>query len=246
MNRERLAGLVMLAACVSLSAAASYAGERDDTEVRAEKKQVGDAAVHYLVAGPADGQEVLLLHGARFTSAIWVQTGTIKLLAELGYRVIAVDLPGYGNSPKTKQQVDDWLSVAVRELCVGRPVLVVPSMSGRFALPLITAEPERVAGFVALAPAALKPFRSRLDGLTVPTLVIWGSKDFTIPAEQSTWLVEAMPNVQRVLIPGGKHTVYITHTEKFHEELARFLANLPSPTTQPAVAPTTTGPASSD
>jgi len=37
---------------------------------------------------------VLLLHGAHFTSEDWKRTKTLSLLAALGYKAIAVDLPG--------------------------------------------------------------------------------------------------------------------------------------------------------
>lgn len=234
MNRWKLAWVVWVGMGVAGGMEFARADAHDDTAIRSERKVVGDAAVHYLTAGPADGREVVLLHGQKFTSAVWVQTGTIKLLAELGYRVVAVDLPGFGDSPATTQDVDKWLSVAVRTLCNGRPVIVAPSMSGRFALPFLTSEPDRMAGFVALAPVALKPYRQKLVGIKVPTLALWGSKDSVVPPDQSTWLVEAMPNVRRVIVPGARHTVYTTNTKEFHDELAQFLANLPWPTTQPA------------
>lgn len=38
--------------------------------------------------------DVLLLHGAAFTSEIWVQIGTMKFLTGAGFRVVAIDQPG--------------------------------------------------------------------------------------------------------------------------------------------------------
>jgi pimeloyl-ACP methyl ester carboxylesterase len=213
------------------------ASEDDASAIRSERKAVGDAAVHYLVAGPEAGAEVMLLHGQRFTSDVWVRTGTIILLAERGYRVIAVDLPGSGKSEQTKQDVDKWLSVAVRELCHGRPVVVAPSMSGRYALPFLVSEPDRLAGFVAAAPAALEPFRAKLAGLKVPTLAIWGSKDTVVPPEQADWILKAIPNARRVIIPGARHASYLSNPNEFHDELLQFLASVASPATQPAAGP---------
>lgn len=40
------------------------------------------------------GFSILLLHGAYSSSDVWVKTKTLQLLAALGYRTIAVDLPG--------------------------------------------------------------------------------------------------------------------------------------------------------
>lgn len=39
-------------------------------------------------------QCALLLHGMNFKSQTWLDLGTIALLAAMGHRVVAVDLPG--------------------------------------------------------------------------------------------------------------------------------------------------------
>ena len=39
-------------------------------------------------------QSVLLLHGMAFKSETWLNLKTIHILAAMGHRVIAVDLPG--------------------------------------------------------------------------------------------------------------------------------------------------------
>ncbi|KAI1764992.1 Alpha/Beta hydrolase protein [Hypoxylon sp. FL1150] len=50
--------------------------------------------VFYRHAGPKDGPVILLLHG--FPASSFMFRNLIPLLAELGYRAIAPDLPGYG------------------------------------------------------------------------------------------------------------------------------------------------------
>ena len=43
--------------------------------------------------------DIFLLHGSAFTSMTWEQIQTLEQLKENGYRAIAVDLPGFGESP---------------------------------------------------------------------------------------------------------------------------------------------------
>src|SRR4051812_29288835 len=98
--------------------------------------------VHYLIEGHEGGRPVVLLHGASFTAETWVQIGTMKALAEAGVLAYAIDLPGFGSSSASHGSPQTWLRVLLDLLKVERPVVVSPSMSGRFALPLVTGEPQ--------------------------------------------------------------------------------------------------------
>lgn len=56
-----------------------------------------DLEVFYREAKPPEASphvSVLLLHGMAFTSETWQNLGTIGTLAQMGYRVVAVDIPG--------------------------------------------------------------------------------------------------------------------------------------------------------
>ena len=54
--------------------------------------------VHYKETLPSsassDDRAVLFLHGMAFSSATWEEIKTLQLVAALGFRGVAVDLPG--------------------------------------------------------------------------------------------------------------------------------------------------------
>jgi pimeloyl-ACP methyl ester carboxylesterase len=64
-------------------------------QVEYQTQRVGEVDVFYRLAGPADAPVVLLLHG--FPTASHMFRGLIVELAD-HYRVIAPDLPGFGNT----------------------------------------------------------------------------------------------------------------------------------------------------
>jgi abhydrolase domain-containing protein 14 len=189
--------------------------------------EVGGSQVHYLRDGAPDGRPIVLLHGASFTADTWRQIGTIKALVDAGYRVIAVDLPGFGQSPAAQHPTNHWLETLLDRLGVTAPVVVSPSMSGSFALPLVIAKPDRVAAWVAVAPVGIASYRQQLDRIRAPVLAIWGENDRTISLEQADLLVGKAPNRRKVVVRGAGHAPYMNDAAGFHAELLKFLAELP-------------------
>lgn len=184
-----------------------------------------DGALHLLAAGPAEGPPVLLLHGARFEAETWRGLGTLDVLAAAGYRALALDLPGFGASDRFPV-TDAFLAALLARLGLDRVVLVAPSMSGQVAFPLVLDHPQRLAGFVAVAPVGIPMHRGRLAEIRVPVLAIWGSEDAVVPRDQGRELVAAVPGAQWVLLDGARHPSYLDRPEEFHHALLSFLARV--------------------
>jgi len=113
----------------------------------------GDAEISALVAGPEDGEPVVLLHGMPASAELW--RGVLPRLAEAGYRAWAPDLPGYGS---TRIPSDgDYSVVGAAELVAswlrsdgegspGHPVwLVGHDLGGAVAQVLVARYPELVS-----------------------------------------------------------------------------------------------------
>ena len=234
--RGRRAGAASLSAVVLLAIACGGAaptpegGEGNVTDdgpaATSRTWTLRDRTLHGLVAGPEDGPAVLLLHGMRFHSGTWQELGTLDVLAGAGFRVVALDLPGFGRSDGGPVDPEGFLHDLLPVLGLSRPVVVAPSMSGRFAFPLVTQHPESVAGFVPVAPAGIREYADRLGGIELPVLVLWGENDAVVPVSEGRFLAETLPSARLVILDGASHPCYLDAPDAFHETLIGFRRDL--------------------
>jgi 3-oxoadipate enol-lactonase len=100
-----------------------------------------------------DGHPVVLLHAGIADRRMW--DGQLPALAAAGHRALAVDLPGFGESPVPTEgfSFHDLILSSLAERGVHRATYVGCSFGGRVALDLTLAHPEAVDGLVLFGSA---------------------------------------------------------------------------------------------
>ena len=189
--------------------------------------------LHSIVGTPDQNQnkgDIVLLHGAKFSSTTWEKLGTISILVQEGYRVISPDLPG-GNGGKTildgeEDAPEKILNAILLSYSVTRPILLSPSMSGRYSLTYLIKYPNVVRAYIPIAPTIPPLFNvSRANAVNIygfPLLVIWGQND-TLGRERSKIFNDFKGNKILLEIPKASHPCYLDEPGIFHSALLSFL-----------------------
>jgi pimeloyl-ACP methyl ester carboxylesterase len=118
--------------------------------------QVGKARIFHYDIG--EGVPVLLVHGFNHHAEAWVRN--INALVDGGYRVVALDLPGFGRSgvPRMKYSLAGYAKFLVAfmdALGIQRAHQVGSSMGGAIVLKTAIAEPQRVISVTGVDPAGM-------------------------------------------------------------------------------------------
>jgi pimeloyl-ACP methyl ester carboxylesterase len=122
---------------------------------RCHRVSVDGIESFYLEAGPPSAPAVVLIHGLGATSASFLPT-LWDLSAD--FRVLAVDLPGFGESDKPVRPLHAaffarWLAGFLDAVGAPRAHLVGNSMGGRVAIETALRSPDRVDRLALLAPS---------------------------------------------------------------------------------------------
>jgi pimeloyl-ACP methyl ester carboxylesterase len=139
--------------------------------------QVGQHEIVYLEGG--SGPPVVLLHGFAASKDLWTTVG--KRLTP-SYRVVAPDLPGFGESSKLRSESYDIASQVervhafVKALELSRYHLAGQSMGGAIAAAFAAAYPEEVISLILSAAPGVDPpekteFAKRIEQGENPLLV---------------------------------------------------------------------------
>src|SRR5215218_2920232 len=196
------------------------------------------------------GEPLLAIHGLGGTKASFLPT--IAALAD-SHLVIAVDLPGSGESEKPIAAPYNaaWFAGALTglldELGIERAHLVGNSMGGRVAIELGLTAPERTERIVLLSPALAwlrdraafyaaarnvyldEPhgedgFWTRLAALSPDAMFIWGRQDALVPISFMRHVERVLPAARHVELDCG-HVPQLERARETHAAIRDFLAN---------------------
>lgn len=164
--------------------------------------------VAYVELNPEGQRTLVFIHGLGSYLKFWRYQ--LDTFAAQGYRVIAVDLPGYGKSdkpasfPYTMEAMADAVREVVHTLGIEKPVLVGHSMGGQTALSYAIRYPEEPGALVLTAPAGFEKFSWKEKAWLTrafstvlikasPEYGIWGSvrqSNFARWRPELEWLIE--------------------------------------------------------
>jgi pimeloyl-ACP methyl ester carboxylesterase len=127
--------------------------------VRERFVEAAGLRTRYLETG--SGRAALLLHGASLGSSCDVWAHVMPSLAEHGLRVVAPDLPGFGESDNPEDVSlgfrTRFVPALLDALGIDRAAIVGHSQSGRIALGLAIKDAKRVDRIVVVGTASLLP-----------------------------------------------------------------------------------------
>ena len=184
------AGLLALTAC---KAPATTNFTDLDYPFPVQHADVGGTSIAYAEMGHGE-RTIVLIHGLGSYMPVW-KNNAPELATD--YRVIAIDLPGYGKSDKPEASYSmkyfaRQIHALLGELGVQDPVLVGHSMGGQIAMTYALLYPEEYGGLVLTSPAGFETFE---DG-------------------EAKWLAQAVSPA--FTCAADDESIYARHVGNFH------------------------------
>jgi pimeloyl-ACP methyl ester carboxylesterase len=178
-------------------------------------------------AGRQGDPLVLGIHGYSQRNGWQTWQPLMAPLAEAGYWVVSLDMPGWGQSVVQRPlDNDDYVAVIIAildKLEAETAVLLGKSWGGGIALEAALQYPERISHLILTAPA-----RRNLDPLaelSQPVLLAWAEDDQVIPYKYAAAYTEKIPDIQLETYPTGGHSAAPKNVEDFAPKAIKFLAS---------------------
>lgn len=192
--------------------------------------------LHFQEFGEPAAPPMILLHG--YTASLYVWKTVAPMLADAGFRVIAVDMPGFGYSEKP-----EWFDYSITSqahvierfmdrLGIGRAVIIGSSYGGAVAATMALDYGERVEKLVLVDPVINDDVKNHpvLKLASVPgigeviTPFLIGSRAFLrmrmhktlAPANYSLITKERLKNIQRPLNAADGHRAVLATSRNWH------------------------------
>lgn len=167
-------------------------------------------------------QTLLLLHALDAHSGTWR-----KVIPELAkrYTIIAPTFPREAKSDQEK--INDY-SLMLSEICtqlgIEKASICGNSLGGWLAMNYAIKNPQIVEKIVLEDSAGYgQDMVGNFSRLNIPTLVVWGNDDSTIPVEEGMLLHSQIKSSRLMIINGGGHISHWNTPEQFLSTVQRFL-----------------------
>lgn len=179
------------------------------------------------LAGEPSDPLILGLHGWSQRNGWHTWQPLMEPLAAGGYCVVAVDMPGWGETPaldalplggeRAVQVVVDIMNSLQKETAV----LLGKSWGGGVALSTALTYPGRISKLILTAPAFRQP--QRLPDIQQPVLLAWAEDDPTIPIYVADVFETAVADITVMRYPTGGHSAAPHNAADFANHALRFL-----------------------
>ena len=203
----------------------------------------GGAEIHWESKG--NGPALVFIHGVLRDMSDWANQ---VAQFEDDYRVITLDLPGYGQSGTPTEEGENSLShfaeavEAVRaEAGIDQMVLVGHSLGGFVIGEYVMLYPEHVAGIVAADSQFHGPRDpvnprdpsivftatiTRDDSIESPALLVWGGNSNLLKGFQEDDVQRLYPHGRVAMMPNVGHDVMLENPAEFNRLLREFLQEI--------------------
>lgn len=179
---------------------------------------------------------VVFLHGAAYDATVWDRTGALDALAAAGFRAVAIDLPGKGESegPLTTDSAKAAFLGAVLDNYrpdTGPLILVSPSMSGEYTFaylesPEFAPEGDAPDGIVFVAPVRANTYDRSEGTSAISVLAVVGANDAGFAGDPNDRLAAQFDDGKAITIDGAGHAAYEDQPEEFNDTLVAFATGL--------------------